>query len=61
MIIKLTNSNTNFLMCDMFKTLKYSNVGSYLDPCQTYYKVFGKTFQPIIIFAGQGHSFSDHF
>ena len=34
-----------FLIRGIFKTLKYSNVGRYLDTCQTYRKVFVKTFQ----------------
>ena len=48
-----------FLIRGIFRTLKYSNVGWYLDPCQTYRKAFGKKFQAIIIFAGR--SFLDHF
>ena len=48
-----------FLIRGIFRTLKYTNVGRYLDPCQTYRKVFGKKFQAIIIFAGR--SFLDHF
>ena len=41
-----------FLIRGVFKTLKYSNVGRYLDPCQIYCKVFGKKFHAIIIFLG---------
>ena len=68
MVTKLTKkgsiSNTKvtsdiFLIPDIFRTLKYSNVRRYLDPCQTYRKAFGKMFQAITIFAG--HSFLDHF
>ena len=48
-----------FLICGIFRTLKYSNVGQYLDPCQTYFKVFGKKFQAKITFTGR--SFLDRF
>ena len=48
-----------FLIRGILGTLKYSNVGGYLDPCQTYRKVFGTKFQAIIIFTGR--SFLDHF
>ena len=41
-----------FLICGIFRTLKYSKVRRYLDPCQAYCKVFGKKFQAVIIFAG---------
>ena len=56
-MIKVTSDI--FLIRDIFKILKYSNVGRYLDPCQTYRKVLRKKFQAIIIFAGR--SFLDHF
>ena len=48
-----------FLIRGIFRTLKYTNVGRYLDPCQAYCKDFGKNFQAIIIFAVR--SFLDHF
>ena len=58
-ISKIKVTSDIFLIRGIFRTLKYSNVGRYLDPCQTYCKVFGKKFQAIIIFAGR--SFLDHF
>ena len=56
---KIKVTSDIFLIRDIFRTLKHSNVGRYLDPCQTYCKVFGKKFQAIIIFAGS--SFLDYF
>ena len=50
-ISKITVTSDIFLIRDIFRTLKHSNVGRYLDPCQTYCKVFAKKFQAIIIFA----------
>ena len=58
-ILKIKVTSDIFLVRGIFGTLKYSNAGRYLDPCQTYCKVFGKKFQAIIIFAGR--SFLDHF
>ena len=58
-ISKIKMTRDKFLIRGIFRSLKYSNVGRYLDPCQTYRKVFGKKFQAIIIFAGR--SFLDHF
>ena len=58
-ISKIKVTSDIFLIRGIFRTLKYTNVGRYLDPCQTYRKVFGKKFQAIIIFAGR--SFLDHF
>ena len=58
-ISKIKVTSDIFLIRGIFRTLKHSNVGRYLDPCQTYCKVFGKKFQAIIIFAGR--SFLDHF
>ena len=58
-ILKIKVTSDIFLIRGIFRTLKYSNVGRYLDPCQTYCKVFGKKIQAIIIFTG--HSFLDHF
>ena len=56
---KINVSSDIFLIRGIFRTLKYSNVGRYLDPCQTYCKLFGKKFQAMIIFAGR--FFLDHF
>ena len=58
-ILKIKVTSDIFLVRGIFGTLKYSNAERYLDPCQTYCKVFRKKFQAIIIFAG--HSFLDHF
>ena len=58
-ISKIKVTSDIFLIRGIFRTLKYSNVGRYLDPCQTYCKVFGKKFQAIIIFPGS--FFLDHF
>ena len=58
-ISKIKVTSDIFLIRGIFRTLKYSKVGRYLDPCQTYRKVFGKKFQPIFIFAGR--TFLDHF
>ena len=58
-ISKIKVTSDIFLICGILRTMKYSNVGWYLDPCQTYGKVFGKKFQAIIILAGR--SFLDHF
>ena len=58
-ISKIKMTSDIFLIRGILRTMKYSNVGRYLDPCQTYCKVFGKKFQAIIIFAGR--SFLDHF
>ena len=40
-----------FMIRGIFRTLDYLKVRRYLDPCQTFCKVFGKTFQAIITFA----------
>ena len=58
-ISKIKMTRDIFLIRGIFRSLKYSNVGQYLDPCQTYRKVFEKKFQAIIMFAGR--SFLDHF
>ena len=58
-ISKIKVTNDILLIRGIFRTLKHSNVGQYLDPCQTYCKVFGKKFQSIIVFAGR--SFLDQF
>ena len=58
-ISKIKVTSDIFQARGIFRTLKYSNVGRYLDSCQTYRKVFGKKFQAIIIFAGR--SFLEHF
>ena len=58
-ISKIKVTSDIFLIRGILRALKYSNIGWYLDSCQTYCKVFGKTFQAIITFAG--HSFLDHF
>ena len=57
-ISKIKVTSDILLIRGIPRTMKYSNVGRYLDPCQTYCKVFGKTFEAIIIFAGR--SFLDH-
>ena len=58
-ISKINVTSDIFLIRDIFRTLKYSNVGRYLDPCQTYCKIFGEKFQVIIML--EGLSFLDHF
>ena len=58
-ISKVNVTSDIFLIRGIFRTLKSSNVGRYLDPCQTYRKVFGKKFQAIITFAGR--SFLDQY
>ena len=58
-ISKFKMTSDIFLIHGIFRTMKYSDVGRYLDPCQTYCKVFGKMFQATIIFTGR--SFVDHF
>ena len=58
-ISKIKVTSDIFLIGGMLRTMKYSNGGRYLDPCQKYCKVFEKKFQAIIIFAGR--SFLDHF
>ena len=58
-ISKIKVTSGVFLIRGIFRTLKHLNVGRYLDPCQTYCKVFGKNFQAMIIFSGR--SFVDHF
>ena len=58
-ISKIKVTSDIFIIRDILRTMKYSKVGRYLDPCQIYSKVFGKKFQAIIIFAGP--SFLDHF
>ena len=58
-VSKIKVSSDIFLIRGIFRTLKYSNVAQYLDPCQAYCKVFGKKFQATIIFAER--SFLDHF
>ena len=58
-ISKIKVTSDIFLIRDIFRSLKYSTVGRYLDHCQTYRKVFGKKSQAIIIFVGR--SFLDHF
>ena len=58
-ISKIKMTSDIFLIRGILRTMKYSNVGRYLDPCETYCKVFGKKFQAIIMFAGR--SLLDHF
>ena len=58
-ISKLTGTIDIFLIRGIFRTSKPSNVGRYLDHSPIYCKVFGKTFQAIIIFAGR--FFLNHF
>ena len=58
-ISKIKMTSDIFLIRGILRTMKYSNVGRYLDSCQTYFKAFGKKFQAIIIFAGR--SCIDHF
>ena len=58
-VSKIKVSSDIFLIRGIFRTLKYSNVAQYLDPCQAYCKVFGKKFQATIIFVER--SFLDHF
>ena len=58
-ISKIKVTSDIFIIRGIFRTLRHSNVGRYLDPCQTYCKDFGKKFQAIIIFAGR--SFLDYF
>ena len=41
-ISKIKVTNDTFPVRRIFRTLKYSNVGRYLDPCQTYCTVFVK-------------------
>ena len=41
-ISKIKVTSDIFLIRGIFRTLKHSNVGRQLDPCQTYCKVFGK-------------------
>ena len=41
-ILKIKVTSDIFLIRGIFRTLKHSNVGRQLDPCQTYCKVFGK-------------------
>ena len=48
-----------FIIRGIFSALEYLKIRRYLDPCQTYCKIFGKKVQAVIIFAG--HSFLDHF
>ena len=48
-ISKIKVTSDIFLIRGIFRTLKYSNDGLYLDR-QTYRKIFGKKFQGIIIF-----------
>ena len=48
-----------FIIRGIFRTLEYSKVRRYLDPCQSFCKVFGKKFHAIITFAER--SFLDHF
>ena len=57
-ISKIKVTSDIFLIRSVFRTLKYSNVGRYLDPCQMYREVFGKKLQATIIFGGR--SFLDH-
>ena len=52
-ISKIKMTSDIFLIRGILRTMKYSNVGRYLDPCETYCKVFGKKFQAIIMFAGR--------
>ena len=68
MVTKLTKKGSTskikvtsdiFLIRGIFRTLKYSNVGRDLDPCQTYCKVFRVKLEAVIIFPGG--SFLDHF
>ena len=58
-ISKISMTSDIFLICGIFRILKYSNARWYLIHYQIYWKVFGKKFQGIIIFAGR--SFLDHF
>ena len=58
-ISKISVTSDIFLICGIFRILKYSNARWYLIHYQIYCKVFGKRFQGIIIFAGR--SFLDHF
>ena len=39
-ISKIKVTSDIFLIHGIFRTMKYSNVGRYLDPCQTYCKVW---------------------
>ena len=48
-----------FIIRGIFRTLEYSKVRRYLDPCQSFCKVFEKKFHAIIAFAER--SFLDHF
>ena len=59
LISKFKMTSDIFLIRGIFRILKYSNVGRYLGPCQTYRKFCRKNFQDIIFFAGR--SFLDHF
>ena len=56
---KIKVTSDTFLIRGILRTMKYSNGRRYLNPCQTYCKVFGKKFHAMIIFVGR--SFLDHF
>ena len=58
-ISKIKVTSDIFLIRGILRTMKYSNVGRYLDPCQTNCKVFGKKFQAVMIFSER--SLLDHF
>ena len=59
LISKIKVTSDIFLIRGILRTMKYSNGRRYLNPCQTYCKVFGKKFHAMIIFVGR--SFLDHF
>ena len=58
-ISKIKVTSDIFLIRGILRTMKYSNGRRYLNPCQTYCKIFGKELHAMIIFVGR--SFLDHF